>query len=301
VSWTDSLIDKLNDIDAVAVDDDAIAAYSSEDQFNALTVELLIEVGSFVCIAASILPADTKRWSRDQAIYGGQLVRLYKLISALLDQICQRRRETTFILSRLAFETIVNLAYLIEYGSPELFDEYIRYSLRQERRLYDRITANIAARGGIRLPIEDRMLASISAAAIKSGFAIVDLSPNEPKSWGKKNLRQRAEAVGLETMYLAAFGGGSQNIHGNWMDLLEYHLDEGGNGFAPNLDWHRPRPQVALAVAQMATDVVWRFFSLIDVFKDVQRLNNRLKDLEERINRANVGHEQFVTNRMTKS
>jgi len=114
------------------------------------------------------------------------LVRLYKLISALLDQICQRRRETTFILSRLAFETIVNLAYLIEYGSPELFDEYIRYSLRQERRLYDRITANIAARGGIRLPIEDRMLASISAAAIKSGFAIVDLSPNEPKSWGKR-------------------------------------------------------------------------------------------------------------------
>jgi len=26
-----------------------------------------------------------------------------------------------------------------------------------------------------------------------------------------------------------------------------------------------------------------------------------LKDLEERINRANVGHEQFATNRMTKS
>ena len=82
---TDSFIDKLNDIDAVAVDDAAIAAYTSEDQFNALTVELLVEVGSFVCVAASILPADTKRWSRDQAIYGGHMVRLYKLISALFD------------------------------------------------------------------------------------------------------------------------------------------------------------------------------------------------------------------------
>ena len=181
--------------------------------------------------------------------------------------------------SRLAFETIVNLAYLIEYGSPELFEEYIRYSLQQEKRLYDQIMANIAARGGIRLPIEDRMLSSISAAATKSGFAVVDLSPSEPKSWGKKNLRQRAQAVGLEIMYLAAFGGGSQNIHGNWMDLLEYHLDEEGDGFAPSLEWHRPRPQVGLAIAQMTADVVSRFFSLIDAFKDVQGLDDRLKDI----------------------
>jgi Family of unknown function (DUF5677) len=295
---TDSLIDTLNDIDAVAVDDDAIAAYTSEDEFNSLTVELLKEAGSFVCVAASLLPADKKRWSRDQAIYGGHLVRLYKLLSALLDQICQKRRETTFILSRLAFEGIVNLAYLIEYGSPELFDEYIRYSLRQEKRLYDRITANIAARGGSRLPIEDRMLSSISKAAAKSGFAIADLSPNEPKSWGKKNLRERAQAVGLEVMYLAAFGGGSQSIHGNWMDLLEYHLDQEGDGFIPSLEWHRPKPQIGLAIAQMTVDVVWRFLRFVGAIKEVQGLDDRLRDLEGRIKRANIGHERFLTNRM---
>jgi hypothetical protein len=246
---TDSFIDNLNDIDAVAVDADAIAAYTSEDQFNALTVELLKEVGSFVCVAACILPADTKHWSRDQAIYGGHLVRLFKLTSALLDQICQKRRETTSILSRLAFETIVNLAYFIEFGSPQLFDQYIRYTLRQEKRLYDRIMANIEARGGIRLPIEDRMLSSISAAATRSGFSIVDLSSSEPKKWGERDLYQRAKAVGLDVIYLAAFGGGSQNVHGNWMDLLEYHLDGEGEEFAPGLEWHRPRPQVGLAIA----------------------------------------------------
>lgn len=169
---TDSFVEQVNEIDAVAVEDDVIEAYTSEDQFNALTVELLKEVGSFVCVASCILPADTKVWSRDKAIYGGLLVRLFKLISALLDQICQKRRETTFILSRLAFETIVNLVYLIQYGSPELFEQYIKYSLRQERRLHNRIMANIDARGGIRLPIEDRMLSSIAAAATKSGFPL---------------------------------------------------------------------------------------------------------------------------------
>jgi hypothetical protein len=296
---TDTLVDTLNEIDAVAVEDEAIAAYTSEDQFNSLTVELLKEVGSFVCVAASIFPAGTKHWSRDQAIYGGHLVRLFKLISALLDQICQKRRETTFILSRLAFETIVNLAYFIEHGSPELFEQYIRYSLRQEKRLHNRIVANVAARGGMRLPIEDRMLSSIEAAATKSDLSIADLSPDEPTSWGERNLFQRAKAVGLGVMYLAASGGGSQNVHGNWMDLLEYHLeDDDGEGFVPSLEWHRPRPQVGLAIAQMAADVVGRFFSLVKASEEIQGLDARLEDLARRINRANVGHERFVTDRM---
>jgi len=295
---TDSFVDNLNDIKVVAVEDDAIAAYTSEDQFNSLAVELLKEVGSFICVAACILPADKKCWSRDQAIYGGHLVRLFKLISALIDQTCQNRREIMFLMSRLAFETIVNLAYLIEYQSPKLFEDYIRYSFRHEKRLHDRIMANIEARGGIRLPIEDRMLSSISAAVTRSGLSIDDLSPNEPKSWGEGSLYQRAKAVGFEMMYLAAFGGGSQNIHGNWMDLLEYHLDEDAEGFTPSLEWHRPRPQIGLAIAQMAVDVVANFFSFMKAFESVERLDDRLYDLAERIHRANVSHERFVTNQM---
>jgi uncharacterized protein DUF5677 len=142
------------------------------------------------------------------------------------------------------------------------------------------------------------MLSSIFAAATKSGFSIADLSPNEPKSWGEGSLYQRARAVGFEVMYLAAFGGGSQNVHGNWMDLLEYHLEEDGDGFVPSLEWHRPRPQVGLVIAQMATDVVTRFFRLVEAFEETQGLDDRLEDLAERINRANVGHERFVTNQM---
>ncbi|MCB1442715.1 MAG: hypothetical protein KDJ72_06800 [Methyloceanibacter sp.] len=293
----DSFVDNLNEVSPAPVDDEVIATFTSEDDFNELTVELLKEVGSFVCIAASALPADTKRWSRNQAIYGGHLVRLFKLISTLLDQTCQLRRETTFIVSRLAYETAVNLAYLIENGSNELFDDYIRYSLRQEKKLYELIETNIAERGGIRLPIEDRMLASISAAATKSGFSITELSPTEPKSWSGKNLRERAKSVGLEPIYLAAFGGGSQHVHGNWMDLLEYHLDEEGDGFVPSLEWHRPRPQIGLAIALVTTDVVSRFFRFVEAFEEVDGLEERLGDLWNRVRRANVGHERFLSSR----
>jgi hypothetical protein len=142
------------------------------------------------------------------------------------------------------------------------------------------------------------MLASIGAAVARSGFAIADLSPDEPKSWGERSLYQRSKAVGFEIMYLAAFGGGSQNVHGNWMDLLEYHLEENRDGFVPSLEWHRPRPQIGFAIAQMTVDVVGRFFDFVNAFEMTDGLDKRLDDLASRINRANVAHEQFVTGRM---
>jgi hypothetical protein len=80
-------------------------------------------------------------------------------------------------------------------------------------------------------------------------MSLSEVSPADPKNWGGKNLFDRATAVGLGTAYLAGVGGGSHSIHGNWMDLLEYHLDDVDDGFEPQLEWRRPRPQVCIAIA----------------------------------------------------
>src|SRR5712671_4075241 len=84
------------------------------------------------------------------------------LISALLDQICQHRREITFIIARLAFECIVNLRYLVKFADDAgVCDSYVAYSLRQEKRLHDRINNEIVKNGGARSPVQTRMLNSI--------------------------------------------------------------------------------------------------------------------------------------------
>src|SRR3981081_3128103 len=155
--------------------------FASEEDFNGVTVELLIEVGLYVCVAANLFPGTTRRWNRNQAILGGHLVRLYKLISALLDQICQHRREITFIIARLAFECIVNLRYLVKFADDAgVFDSYVAYSLRQEKRLHDKINNEIVKNGGARSPVQTRMLNSIAKAVKASGVRIEDLSRSRP-------------------------------------------------------------------------------------------------------------------------
>ncbi|PRG11815.1 hypothetical protein C6Q21_08515 [Burkholderia multivorans] len=104
----------LPHIKRVEVSPEELTKFADEEDFTGLSVDLMIEQGSWTCLAASLLPGDTRKWDRDQAILGGLLVRSYKLASALLDQTCQHRRETTFVLGRLAFECMVNIQYLVD-------------------------------------------------------------------------------------------------------------------------------------------------------------------------------------------
>src|ERR1035437_45260 len=139
---------KIDRIDVVPA---TVAAFKTEDDFTGLAVSLMVEVGSYTCIAACTLgPSAT--WDRDRAAVGGNMVRLYKLTSAYLDQTCQRRGEISWVVGRLLFETAVNIKYLIQYHSKELVDSYIKHSLRQERQLFDKVQTNIRKRGST-LPI----------------------------------------------------------------------------------------------------------------------------------------------------
>ncbi len=185
------------EIERVDIDPAAMACYTHEAEFTALAFGLLREVVSYTCVAACTMgPAAT--WNRDQAAVGGNMVRLYKLLSALLDQTAQNRGETSAILGRLAFETAVNVRYLMANFSPELVDSYIRFSLRHERRLQDLIHANVAARGGDVKPIETRMLSSLDRSARIAGLALGSIDLKDRAPWGGKNAQQKAEEVGLE-------------------------------------------------------------------------------------------------------
>jgi hypothetical protein len=69
------------------------------------------------------------------------------------------------------------------------------------------------------LPVEDRMLKSIRRAVSAAGVSLDDVDPTDGRPWGGKNAYEKTQDVGLGEAYLAAFGGGSQNVHGNWNEI----------------------------------------------------------------------------------
>jgi hypothetical protein len=188
-----------------------------------------------------------------------------------------------------------NIRFLIKFGNAATYDSYVRYSLKQEKRLYERISKEIEGRRGEKLPIEERMLGSIDKAVKASGLSIEDLSPSRPKDWADKNLYERADAVGLGGTYVGTFGGPSSSIHGNWMDLLEFqlesHHDEGN--FSPDFEWHNPRPQIGQTVAFLAVEATREYFAYVRE-GPIEFMEVRFADLSNRIREAARAHEAFL-------
>ena len=285
--------ENLPDIERTNVDAEMMSAFNNEDDFVGLAVGLMIETGSYVCLAATTF-REKHIWDRDLAVVCGNMVRLYKLIHTVLDQITQRRQEMSDIFTRLVFETLVNIRFMVKNYDPVLVESYIQYSFRHERRLRDLITDNIESRSGVVLPIEDRMLKSIDRSATAAGVTIegVDLS-NKP--WGGKNTYEKARDVGLDFAYLAAFAGPSHSVHGNWQDIYgnNLHWDE-KNGFTPNLDWRRPRPQVLFALCSLIIETLDIYFEFMGGDEVVQVLNDPLTDLKARVHQVNDAHETYL-------
>jgi hypothetical protein len=282
------------DVERVEVDLDKIAAFTTEEEFTGLAVSMMVEVASYSCVAAATLGASPS-WDRDRAAVGGNMVRLYKLLDSFLDQTCQRREEITSILGRLIFETTVNIRYLIANFSKELIDSYVKHALRQERRLFDRVQAKVSKRGSM-LPIEDRMLKSIGRAARAAGVSLDDVDPTDGRPWGGKNMYEKTNEVGLRDAYVAAFGGGSQGIHGNWNEVYGCHLhwDESA-AFTPNTKWRNPRPQLINALALVVIGTIELYFDFM-AGEDVGRhFTPLLSDLRDRIYTVVEAHEAYLS------
>lgn len=283
----------MPEIEPIAVSSELLSSFTREREFTNLSFSLLREVTHYCIVLACLLPKDPGGWDRDRAILCGQMVRLSKLLHGVLGYGSEDRRELVSIISRCAFETAVNICYLIENFDPETLRNYRLYSLRHERRLRDEILANIKAREGKVLHIENRMLASIDKAFLRAGIRPAEVDPDNRSSWGGRSIYNRAKAVGLDHLYLSLFSGGSHAVHGNWQDLIDYHLQEQDGIYLPYVDFHRSRPQLFEALGIVVIQSEEKYFGFVDPSQAFD-IGDRLQNLAARIRLVAQGHEDYL-------
>ena len=82
-------------------------------------------------------------------------------------------------------------------------------------------------------------------------------------------------------------------MHGNWQDLIEYHLDVDDDGYRAELEWRRPRPQLLSTLAHLTIKTQKTFFShAVDEAGD--EVAKKFPDLEDRLGRFVQMHEEFL-------
>jgi hypothetical protein len=245
------------------VDEDALKAATDEEAFTFEAFDALKELAQSVAVIAGLDRLDdqgnSRSLTRNEAILAGLVVRCMKLQEGL--QSCDPQRiELLHFFERPLTESAVNLRYLLEHGSPELFDSYVRSSLRLDKELHDRITTAVAARGGIVQPIEHRMLEGVEKSFETAGVELDSVDADDRRPWSPRGMYGRFEAVGLAEFYNPSFGSQSHYTHGTWHDLYAYHLSvQPDGGFLPELRWGVVRPWPLLAAIDVLADASTRY------------------------------------------
>lgn len=162
----------------------------------------------------------------------GMLFRIAKLMLSNIALASERKfGETIAIIDRCIYESAIKLAWLCdENGIPDKYERYLAEGLKSDLALRREITSNIESRSGIRLPIEERMLASIERSFRLAGMNATSVE-NQKKL---PSLNAMVEELGFERLnYVVGQKIGSQSIHGHWSVLLGYFLIERDNMLVP--------------------------------------------------------------------
>jgi hypothetical protein len=263
-----------------------------------ISFELYKEACRVVVFAAHLLDdtaAAQGGFARNQAICAGLMVKISKFMVAVVQlSTGDDRGEIVLALNRIIFESAVNLEFLTRSTDDKYFDQFVDFSLGPERELYDQIQANIGGRDAGILPIEERLLNSISHACAASGVKIEEVQ-RKHRDWGE-NVRERLKALGKESLYATIYRMPSHAVHGSWPDLLTGHLayDEKNKVFQPETKWTRVGSRLLAPIAVLVLEAVnpylERFFPA-----SAQRdaLQERISDLSDRLLEADNADEKL--------
>ena len=221
--------------------------FKDETDFMVFLVEEAMPRCSWLIRAAvaTVPRADPnfRGFTKRQAVVVGHMVRITKLYDAFHLHAARRQLEIVGVMARLIFDTKIRLEYLLKRGGPKTYRSFVLASYRSERENLLHFSA--IARLRHLTPIEQRMRSSILRAMRSDGISRRTLQDNRVWDMDGKNVRAMLEALGRGSEYSFSFGNTSGWVHGNWLELKQYHLIREGNRYFPRLDWGDPDTRTA--------------------------------------------------------
>lgn len=245
-----------------------LKTFNNESPFMDANVELLKQTIQLLghILEKKYFDVDVpKIIDRESAVLAGNIVRLIKLNTSLLQNICDCKLEICYIVGRCLSETAINIMYMLSNTEQSVIRNYIKYSLITEKEIFEIVSANVRERNGEMESIEDRIQKSIERSFESSDFDFEEVKRSS--KW--KTLKSRADVLAGDLFYNVYYGSASHSIHGNWQDILANNLKKHEGGFSVNVEWQTPRPQIMDGPIILNLQIIMQF------------VENELKDDED--------------------
>lgn len=291
VDFDPRLLPTLHDVDF-----EELERASDEEPFVRESFELLKEASVLLTVVAGIR-TDRHRdgLQRDHAIIIGHFARMAKLMKGLIRQLSDGHGgDQQIAVSREFMDSVSTVMYLLgDSGDGSRFTSYVMDSLIAEREFLKDVREQVAQRGDVPLPIEERINRSIAETLAAAGVREEDIPARRNNGW--PNAQARIGLLG-PTAY-AAYRTGSGAVHGSFADIYKNHLDETSGGFEIELRPQRFRPQPLLSMALLSLVTLTEYSHKFLGMALPRTLEERGRALQDLLRHVDEHHERYLTER----
>jgi len=148
----------------------------------------------------------------------GLFSRIVRLYISFISNPFLWTRDLSGIMLRCIGETAIIFFYLVKKGTREEFINFKNYALGKEKLLMLHLQDNLSTS----VTIEGKTIDEI-AKDLGGGFK-AEIMDIDLKGWTKKNIREMANEVGLESIYRWVIDPSSAEIHGSWSSIKKSNL-----------------------------------------------------------------------------
>jgi hypothetical protein len=133
--------------------------------------------------------------------------------------------------------------------------------------------------------------------SINRSFRASDFEEDEISNSSKWNdkIKARIKEIIDPDFYVLIYGNASHSIHGNWQDIITFHLTKERDGFLPDTDWTYPTLQIIFSATVLSCDLLHTYAE--EVLPDSENKKKLIASIEYIMTRAfklDRQHELFI-------
>ncbi|KTC82681.1 hypothetical protein Lche_0361 [Legionella cherrii] len=279
--------------------DDLLEDCKKKGAFKPIAYEWYRYVAQITLVSASIdfrSPSITFENISNYGVLIGLLGRMSRLMLTNMKLSSEGLSgESTLIIDRCINESAIILMWLCTKKDDQYFNIFKSKGLFSDLKLKSEIQKNIEARKGNQLPIENRMLKSISHYLSESG-----INEDQIKSLQSKmpNMRQMMIEIGMDsTHYTVIMNIGSHNLHGTWTALKQnYYGEKDGTVFIKDLNTSNTHINQYIQVAILVIEANIAFFDcVIDSSEEFKSFYTMFKSIKEEVLKIRNLYEKSIS------
>lgn len=253
-------MEELNDIFEKYQQSPFDSTIKTEDELNKLAIQYLKDLAELADILCRLINHEThpNYYTLNESTVVGSLTRIIKLYKELISNFEENKLEIVTLFARPLYESFIILKYLIRNGNESQKNfRLISYKSRYEN--FKLLSQEIDQTH----PIIQRQLLKLNRKLQEDGLNIEDLETenNKKNSWkldGKSFWKIHSE-VDFKEMYSFIYGTGSDAIHGNWQEIMDFHLTKKGNGYFSFLNYEKCDCRVIVPISTIIIESLLEF------------------------------------------